>query len=49
MPKVLTKLRIDEISSVDRGAGDGCKIVLYKRDDSDDRSAARHSVWRFPA
>jgi hypothetical protein len=32
MPKVLTKLRIDEISSVDRGAGDGCKVVLYKRD-----------------
>lgn len=32
MPRILHKLRIDEISSVDRGAGDGCKIVLYKRD-----------------
>jgi hypothetical protein len=33
MPKLLTKLRIDEISSVDRGAGEGCRIMLYKRDD----------------
>lgn len=33
MVKKLTKLRIDEISSVDRGAGEGCKIVLMKRDD----------------
>jgi hypothetical protein len=32
MPKILTKLRIDEISSVDRGAGEGCRIMLYKRD-----------------
>jgi hypothetical protein len=31
----LTKLRIDEISSVDRGAGEGCKIMFYKRDDGD--------------
>jgi hypothetical protein len=31
MPKILTKLRIDEISAVDRGAGDNCKIVLWKR------------------
>jgi hypothetical protein len=33
MPRVLRKLRIDEISAVDRGAGEGCKVVLYKRDD----------------
>jgi hypothetical protein len=33
MPKVLTKLRVDEISSVDRGAGDGCRVVLFKRHD----------------
>ena len=32
-PKILTQLRIDEISCVDRGAGDGVKIVLMKRDD----------------
>jgi hypothetical protein len=34
MPKVLTRLRIDEVSAVDRGAGDGVKIVLMKRDDT---------------
>jgi hypothetical protein len=32
MPNKLTKLRIDEISSVDRGAGESCRIVLMKRD-----------------
>jgi hypothetical protein len=31
MPRVLTKLRIDEISAVDRGAGEGTCVVLYKR------------------
>lgn len=30
--KVLTNLRIDEVSSVDRGAGEGVKILLMKRD-----------------
>jgi hypothetical protein len=30
-PKILTRLRIDEVSSVDRGAGDGVKILLMKR------------------
>jgi hypothetical protein len=34
MPKLLTRLRIDEVSAVDRGAGDGVKIVLIKRDDT---------------
>jgi hypothetical protein len=33
MPKVLTRLRIDEVSAVDRGAGDGVKIMLMKRDE----------------
>jgi hypothetical protein len=33
MAKVLTRLRIDEVSSVDRGAGDGVKIMLMKRDE----------------
>jgi hypothetical protein len=32
MPKVLTKLRIDEISAVDRAAGEGTRVVLMKRD-----------------
>lgn len=32
MAKRLTRLRIDEVSSVDRGAGEGVKILLMKRD-----------------
>lgn len=32
MARILTKLRIDEVSSVDRGAGKGVKVVLAKRD-----------------
>src|SRR4051812_39902538 len=31
MPKILRRLRIDEVSSVDRGAGEGVKILLMKR------------------
>lgn len=31
MPKILTRLRIDEVSSVDRGAGEGVQIMLMKR------------------
>jgi hypothetical protein len=34
MPKLLTRLKITEVSAVDRGAGDGVKIVLMKRDDT---------------
>ena len=33
MPKLLTKLKVTEVSSVDRGAGENCKIVLMKRAD----------------
>jgi hypothetical protein len=32
--RVLTKLRIDEVSAVDRAAGEGTRIVLMKRDDT---------------
>ena len=32
MPKVLTQLKIDEISAVDRAAGEGCEIIFSKRD-----------------
>jgi hypothetical protein len=32
MVRYLSKLRIDEVSAVDRGAGDGCRVVLFKRD-----------------
>src|SRR5882757_27112 len=35
MPKKLTKLVVNEISSVDRGANPGAKIVLMKRDSGD--------------
>jgi len=34
--KVLTRLRIDEVSAVDAGAGKGVKVMLMKRDDSAD-------------
>jgi hypothetical protein len=32
MAKILRRLAITEISSVDRGAGEACKVVLMKRD-----------------
>lgn len=32
MPKVLKDIRINEVSSVDRGAGEGVKMLLMKRD-----------------
>ena len=32
MPQVLTRLRVDEISAVTKGAGEGTRIVLMKRD-----------------
>ena len=34
--KVLRNLRIDEVSFVDRAAGEGCKVVISKRDDGAD-------------
>lgn len=33
MPKILRNLRIDSVASVDRGAGEGVRVVLMKRDD----------------
>jgi hypothetical protein len=36
--RLLTRLRINEVSAVDRGAGEGVKIVLMKRDDEPPRS-----------
>jgi hypothetical protein len=35
VPKVLAHLRIDEVSAVDRGAGEGVKIMLMKRNDDE--------------
>lgn len=54
MAKKLTRLRIDEVSSVDRGAGEGVKIMLMKRDfsreqrDLDAKSGAAMSDGSFP-
>jgi hypothetical protein len=39
-PRILTKLKIKEVSSVDKGAGEGVKIVLLKRDDGEPRPPA---------
>ena len=36
MPKILRRLRINEVSSVTRGAGEGVQIMLMKRDDDND-------------
>jgi len=30
--RVLTRLKINEVSAVDRGAGENCKVVISKRD-----------------
>jgi hypothetical protein len=34
MPKRLTKLRIDSVDLVDRGAGEGVRVLLIKRDNT---------------
>jgi hypothetical protein len=39
MAKILTNLRIDEVSAVDRGAGEGVKILLMKRNEKMPESA----------
>jgi hypothetical protein len=44
MPKVLTKLRVDEVSCVDRGAGENCKVVLWKRHDPERRKAFGYAM-----
>ena len=45
--RYLRNLRVDEISAVDRGANDGAKIVLWKRDD--DIAPRRRSSPDFAA
>jgi hypothetical protein len=35
LPRVLTKLKITEVSAVDRGAGEGVRILLMKRADDE--------------
>jgi hypothetical protein len=34
MVRILRRLKIDHVASVDRGAGEGCHVVLFKRDDT---------------
>ena len=36
MPRILKNIRIDEVSVCTKGAGEGTRVVLMKRDDSDD-------------
>jgi hypothetical protein len=46
MPRILTKLKIDEVSAVSRGAGQGCTVVLAKRDDEKPpEGSARELLW----
>jgi hypothetical protein len=47
MPKLLTRLRIDEVSAVDRGAGENVKIVLMKRASRPDATPA-DTLRAFP-
>jgi hypothetical protein len=44
MPRVLRNLRIDEISSVDKAAGEGTRVVLMKRDAAD-RAGFYHRLF----
>ena len=45
-PRFLTNLRITEISSVDKGANPGAKILIWKRDDSADEYSDTPSPQR---
>lgn len=44
MPNILRRLKIDEVSSVDRGAGEGVNITLLKRDDDKPADAEKPSL-----
>jgi hypothetical protein len=48
LPKILTNIRIDEVSAVDKGAGEGVKIMLMKRDDDDRDRCDERLKRRFP-
>jgi hypothetical protein len=43
--RVLTNLRINEISMVDKGAGRNCKVLISKRDDSADGDDVYQTDW----
>jgi hypothetical protein len=45
MPRILTNLKIDEISAVDRGAGEGVRIMLTKRDGTPDYQRVFNKIF----
>ena len=50
MAKVLQKFRIDKLSLVDRGAGEGCAVVQPKRDaDAPPTARAREAALQSAA
>jgi hypothetical protein len=44
--RVLTRLKISEVSCVDRGAGEGCKVLISKRYEDDDRPLSAAEIAR---
>src|ERR1700733_4382368 len=49
MPRTLTRLQISEVSSVDRGAGDGVKVLLMKRSEALPPAAEEYLKREFSA
>jgi hypothetical protein len=49
MPRILRRLKINEVSSVDRGAGEGVHIMLMKRDDELDDETLAYLKREFSA
>jgi hypothetical protein len=45
LPRVLTKIRIDEVSACDAGAGVGTRIILMKRHDAPTEAASRRAFF----
>jgi len=45
MPRILKNIRIDEVSACIKGAGEGAKIVLMKRDTSADDDDVYQTDW----
>jgi len=44
--RVLTRLKISEVSCVDKGAGEGCKVLISKRYEDDDRPLSAAEIAR---
>jgi hypothetical protein len=44
MPRILTKLKITEVSAVDRGAGEGVRILLMKRADDEPQARSFNAI-----